>query len=62
MKIDTIICTADQPWNKESIYGVRVQHPDAKHVGEDYDFYGEGDYDEYECPHCKHQFRVQLPD
>lgn len=53
------ICTADNPWqnNKEG----KAIHPDAVSISEDYGWYStDGDYERYECPHCKLQFVVEL--
>jgi hypothetical protein len=54
------LCTKDDPWEKAKAPGVRVEHADAKYVG-DRD-YGGGEYCErYECPHCLKSFEVELP-
>lgn len=54
------VCTASDPWDHTPDRSVRVVHPDAVEV-EQRDGYPGGDYVDYECPHCKHQFSVELP-
>lgn len=59
-----IECTKDNPWDGVKLEnGVRISHPDAIEIAEDYGSLGSGgSHIEYECPHCKHKFLVQLPD
>ena len=53
------ICTADEPWKPGELRGV---HPDAREVNDSQrDGYPGGDLVTYECPHCKQQFEVELP-
>lgn len=33
-----------------------------KSQGDDYDWYGEGDYEDFECQHCGKVIHVELPD
>jgi len=41
----------------------RWQHPDAKHLFDEYGSLGEGgSYARYECPNCGLRFWVTLPD
>ena len=57
------ICTAATPWTAENSLVRRVQrtqHPDAEEI-DDRDF-GGGEYCiRYRCPHCGHEFWVELP-
>jgi len=56
------ICTADNPWTKEK--DGRWQHPDAIEIAEDYGKGGgvaDGDFVQYECPHCGKKFWCELP-
>jgi hypothetical protein len=60
-------CTADNPAPREGgpepYRRSDWYHPDAKAVGEEYNgLSGGGDYDIYECPHCKRTLYVELPD
>lgn len=55
---DRHICTKADPWTPEK--GEWASHPDAEYLG-DRDF-GLGEYcQQYSCPHCGHQFYVELP-
>lgn len=56
------ICTKENPY-KEGDKG-RWEHPDAVEIAEDYGRGGgvaDGDFIQYECPHCKKKFWVELP-
>lgn len=56
------ICTAENPYAIEK--GGKWQHPDAIEIDEDYGKGGgvaDGDFVQYECPHCKKKFWVELP-
>lgn len=54
-----VICTKDSPWTPDK--GTRAQHPDAAEVGEQRNGWPGGDTQDYECPHCKTRFTVELP-
>jgi len=55
------ICSKDRP-RPEGAEG-QWAHPEAKYVGEEYGGYGDsGDYDIFECPHCRLVFKVTVPD
>lgn len=57
--MSNFLCTATNPWTPGVEGGGRVEHPDAKYLG-DRDF-GDGEYCEhYECPHCGKRFYVEL--
>jgi hypothetical protein len=57
---ENFVCTARHPWTKGANHpGQRVEHPDAAHVDER--DYGGGEYCvRYRCPHCGHEFEVEL--
>lgn len=63
---DRKICTKESPYdpNNPDHQKNRWQHPDAVEIDEDYGKGGgvaDGDYIKYQCPNCKHSFRVELP-
>lgn len=51
------ICSKDAPMPAEA--PGRWQHPEAREIGETY---SDGCFAEYQCPHCKRQWTVELPD
>lgn len=56
MSSDRFICTAETPWTPDK---GRAIHPSAKYI-QDVD-YGSGvNFAQYECPHCKLKFEVEL--
>ena len=58
------LCNAEHPMPKQRPEKSRWTHPDAKCIDEDYGKGGgvaDGDYEKYECPHCKHKWWVELP-
>lgn len=62
---DRKTCTKETPYDKNNPeHNGRWQHPDAIEVDEDYGQRGgvaDGDYVKYQCPHCKHLWREELP-
>ena len=52
-------CTEKDPWDKTK--GGRATHPEAYEVGEQENGYPGGDVVTYKCPHCKHQWKEELP-
>jgi len=52
-------CTAETPWTPD-MKG-RVAHVDAREVGEQENGYPGGDIVRYECPHCGHRWKQELP-
>ena len=65
MKIRDIVCTKETPWKRESVRmdgkEDRIVHLDAREVGEQEDGWPAGDIVTYECPHCGHRWRAELP-
>lgn len=56
-------CTKETPYKSQEVKQ-RWEHPDAIEIGEDYGKGGgvaDGDFIQYECPHCKLKFWVELP-
>jgi len=53
------ICTADDPWSPEK--AKRARHNDAVPIGEQQDGWPSGDIQRYRCPHCEHEFDLELP-
>lgn len=52
-------CTADDPWTPDM--NCRAIHPDAISINEDYGWHStDGDFEDYQCPHCKTYFTVEL--
>ncbi len=56
---ERFICTAENPWSKEK--GTPVEHTGSREVGDQEDGYPGGDIVTYECRHCKHRWRAELP-
>ena len=56
-----IECTKDKPWNGQSDPGDHIRHVDAKEVGEQEDGWPGGDIVTYQCPHCGHRWKQELP-
>lgn len=54
-----VICTPKSPWDGRK--GVRVQHEGAREIGDQEDGYPGGDIVTMECPNCKHQWKMELP-
>lgn len=54
----TVTCTKENPWS--GVRNGRVMHPDAVSIDQE-DGYPCGDYEVFECPHCKLKFKVELP-
>lgn len=58
------LCNGENPMPKDKPKGSRWTHPDAKSIDEDYGRGGgvaDGDFEKYECPHCKHSWWTELP-
>ena len=55
-----IICTKETPWNKIRNREIKVVQPDAEEISQR-DGYPCGDYIDYKCPNCGHEFSVELP-
>ena len=58
MASDTFQCTKETPWDGRK---GRVCHPDAREVGEQRDGWPGGDLIRMRCPHCKHEWEMELP-
>ncbi len=52
-------CTKDDPW-KENMTG-RCQHPKAREIGDQKDGYPGGDLVKMQCPICKVEWTMELP-
>jgi len=52
-------CRAEHIW-QPGIKAFKVLHPDAVELRQE-DGWPGGDVVVYECPHCKHRFRIELP-
>ena len=52
-------CTPERPFQSTD-HGYWC-HPNAVEVGEQEDGYPGGDIVRYECPHCGHRWREELP-
>ena len=52
-------CRADNMW-RPGVRAFKVVHPDAVELRQE-DGWPGGDVVVYECPHCKHRFRIELP-
>ena len=59
---DKFICTAERPWLPlyDAKHDMQIVHPDAVE-GEQEDGWPSGDLVNYECSHCKHRWKVELP-
>lgn len=56
------VCTASAPWHEHiSTKGRQIVHPDAQEGAQIDDWYG-GSYVWMSCPHCKHEWKMELPD
>lgn len=61
MPTKDIVCDAEHPYKHHPYEKVRVVHMDAKEVGEQEDGWPSGDIVTYECPHCGHRWKQELP-
>lgn len=53
------VCSKNTPWVPSM--GTPVVHADAHEVGDQRDGWPGGDIVTYECPHCGHRWRAELP-
>jgi len=56
-------CTAALPWLPltDAHSTMQIVHPDAVEVGDQEDGWPAGDIVTMRCPHCKHEWKQELP-